>query len=193
MPESKDRSTFLLLISALILLWFCTLYKQYGIHSLWLDETITSWIVKDQFQDSLSRAFQFQGQSPFYYVMALICHQYIAGGELDLRIFSVIISLGTVTLFWIFASNFLRGSSIVFATLVLLSTDAFQVSMMSARPYALALFFCMCSFWTLLHWQKQANAFQFLLYVACAALTFYVHYLFGLIFVAQLLQVYFSI
>jgi hypothetical protein len=35
--------------------------------SLWVDETITWWIIKDSLADVFHRAYTYQGQSVFYY------------------------------------------------------------------------------------------------------------------------------
>ena len=62
---SNREKLFLGLSFILFVLFFIPAMHR----SLWIDETITYWVVKDGFRDLFYRAIHFQGQSPFYYLI----------------------------------------------------------------------------------------------------------------------------
>lgn len=157
--------------------------------SLWLDETLTFWIVKDGFSQTLTRPLQFQGQAPFYYLLAWILHNYVSASPEDLRWLSIYLAVGSLIVFWLFAGKVLKNDAALFALLALVSLDSFQVAAVSARPYALALFFSLLASYALFSWLKNEKPRWLIIYILAATLSFYAHYIFGLVFLVHLAQV----
>src|SRR5690242_13579321 len=58
--------------------------------SLWLDETGTYWLIKDGVPSIIHRTFDFQGQSPLYYLIAWASNRLFPRSEIALRLPSTI-------------------------------------------------------------------------------------------------------
>ncbi len=177
------------------LLWLCVASlaivistKLLQVDSLWLDETVTFWIVKDGFSEVVERSLAFQGQSPLYYLLVWGFCELFGQSVFMLRFMSLCFSFATLVLLAAMASRIFSKSTVFFSALVLISLDSFQVSMISARPYALALFFSLASSYCLLRWFKQQNFFWGLFYVVSGSFTFYAHYLFSAVFLVHFIH-----
>jgi 4-amino-4-deoxy-L-arabinose transferase-like glycosyltransferase len=155
---------------------------------LWLDETITYWLTKDSFSDVMHRAVAYQGQSPLYYSIVWGSSKVFGASEMALRLPSLLalIACGVIG-FKLTRKLFGELAAIIFLPLFY-SLDVVQFCL-SARPYALALAFCMLSFYELLLWVEGCERKHLLGYIASALLMLYAHYIYGLAFVAQLLFV----
>ncbi len=168
-------------IAGLLLLVFVAVFSNGFLRdSFWLDETVSRWIVSDGWSQVISRSIAFQGQSPLYYLVLWSWAQVFGFSEVALRLPSVFLVVLTLCIaaFWVrrLAGNIAAG----FAVVVLLSLDQVLLAM-SARPYALALFFSVLALRAFSRLSDTSGqpakgvAFAPLLLLACAA---YAHYLF---------------
>jgi len=66
--------------------------------SLWIDEFGTFWVVEPNLTTTLLRAWQFQGQSPLYYVLAWIPIHVVGELETALRAPSLVLRVPSALL-----------------------------------------------------------------------------------------------
>ncbi len=67
-------------------------------HSLWLDETLTYWVVKDGLWNAVTRGVQFQSQ-PAYYIVIWLCTRIRGASEIALRLPSLVSVLAACAAF----------------------------------------------------------------------------------------------
>lgn len=152
--------------------------------SLWLDETITAWIVRDGWREVIERATTFQGQSPLYYLVVWATTRLTGLSEIALRAPSVVCLAASA---WVFFRLLARR----FEPAVCWAATAFFISFtqvllcLSARPYALALLCAVCSFFFWSGWRATRSNGQLVGYVIFSALMVLTHFLFGLVFAVQ--------
>jgi hypothetical protein len=150
--------------------------------SLWLDETLTFWIVSGSFEDVWRRAISFQGQSPLYYWMAWSVLKILPESDLAVRLFSVCCASGGLFLLYRYISLCVTlPFAFSFIVSIALLSDTFQVLFLSARPYALAFLCAMASIVSLVTWTRSQRYVLLILYALTTLLTFYAHYLFLLV------------
>jgi uncharacterized membrane protein len=108
--------------------------------SLWLDEFGTFWVVERNLKTTLLRSWQFQGQSPLYYLLAWISIQAFGESEVALRAPSLVLGFLFVGALWVCARTLAgRRAGWYAGTLGWLIVPSVQHSV-QARPYALVLF-----------------------------------------------------
>ena len=108
--------------------------------SLWLDEFGTFWVVQGDLWNAFQRSWQFQGQSPLYYVFAWAAIHLFGESEFALRLPSLIFGILTaLVMYW--CGRVLAGPRAGWwaAALTWLSVSSISMSA-SARPYSLVLF-----------------------------------------------------
>lgn len=174
------------IIGSAALLVFLLLWFPHLGGTLWLDETLSYWVVKDSFSDALRRSWSHHGQSPLYYLCLWLVVQIAGDSELSLRILSLIsVAAGLLVLFKVYVALFDRRLAIYtilsFFCLGLSSSWVYY-----ARPYGLAFFLSLFSFWQLLKWSRTPNWFSALAYTLSAVALIYCHYLFALVLFAHL-------
>lgn len=151
--------------------------------SLWLDEGITAWVVRDSLGAAIDRAVQFQGQSPLYFILVWAVQLFgvqLFGGSNEgvLRLLSLVAIMGSLGMLFVIARR-LAGSSLAWLSITLLLTlDPIQVAAVSARPYALALFFSLAAVWALLRWEEDGRYRYSVLYLGFFLASVYLQYLF---------------
>ena len=177
--------------------------------SLWTDEFATYWISSaPTISECIVRATPTQGQSPFYYILEWGVLKCFKHNEFSLRLVSLSASLISIFLIFILAL-------IIFAkkrggdesengddsSPSLVETDAFYPAIFAAilfaisefsiyyaqeaRPYALAIMFCLISqifFFRLLERMSKVNI---LFYIISSSLICYTHYVFGTLLITQ--------
>lgn len=156
--------------------------------SLWLDECVSAWVASGTLQDAITRSWNFQGQSPLYYVILWSWQQFFGNSEFALRSLSILTLLLTGIGLWSFARKFLAPDSALFAVLLLFSFDSVLITI-SARPYGLALGISVFSFLQLSRWIESGKLFDGIKYLLLVTLLFYAHYLFLFAFPVHLLMV----
>jgi len=158
--------------------------------SFWITEAITSWITDDGFEAAVDRARDYQGQSPTYFALAWLVRQLFGGGEIALRMPSLLVLvLGTLLLFRLAKRLFDDDvPMIVIATFASMQTVAFAA--VDARPYAFATTALIASTLFLCRFVDQHRRWDGVLYAFFTALTIYLHFLYAFAFVGHALYLY---
>lgn len=146
--------------------------------SLWLDEALTAWITRDSLEDTSARAVAFQGQSPLYFIMVWCIQTLFGSSEAVLRALSLAATVGSLRLLYVLGRRSGGESLGWLSCILLLSLDPVQVAAVSARPYALALFFSLTSVWALFRWEEDGRYRYSVLYLGCFLTSVYLQYLF---------------
>jgi hypothetical protein len=154
--------------------------------SLWLDELVTWWVVKDSLGDALHRAYAYQGQSVIYYPIEWLV-RHAGHSEWFLRLPSLLaMGLAAYVLYRLTLRltdrETARLSVLVFAVW---PDVVFEAS--NARPYALATLMTVAATWALVRWLDRGRASSMLLYIVLAASVAYAHVLFALVLPCHLL------
>ena len=148
--------------------------------SLWLDELITAWVIRDTWQDVVMRSTTFQGQSPFYFLFPWSVKQIFGFHEWSLRVPSLLWNIGTLGCLYGVIRR-IRGRDLaacgVASCALIMSTAP---SLHEARPYALALFLFTLSLDILVCWALSGKRAQMVCFILAVTGTFYSHYLFAL-------------
>lgn len=149
-------------------------------NSLWLDETITAWIVKDGLRELIARSIEYQGQSPLYFLGPWSFSQLFGFNETSLRSPSLVYNLVTVAalyrLFVTIAGTVVAGYSAGGFAIIASASPELQ----SARPYALALCLFALALLFLVRWALTARWIMMVCFTISASGVLYAHYLFGL-------------
>lgn len=153
--------------------------------SLWLDEAGTTWVIKDGFGAAFDRSLEFQGQSPLYYIVALIAMKIGGANEVALRIPSILAAAAGAYLLYRLGTRILDRRSGLVAAAVFVTYGSVSFAATDARPYALALLCTIAATLALVRWLDEGRPSDHAAYVILAALTIYVHYLFALMLVAH--------
>ena len=156
-------------------------FSIYGFdRSLWLDEFGTLWTIDGDLRQVIQRAFSFQGQSPFYYLIVWAFKQVFGVSEITLRLPSLFFGFATVCEVYLLGTlvgN--RRIGITAASLLWLSPTMAKVNA-DARPYALALFMTATLFYGFIRSTQFADHRGRWLFIAGGAGLFSTHYLLAL-------------
>lgn len=175
--------TGLQLAAALFALTAIALYRLPA--GLWLDETLTAWVIREDIFTTFSRALHFQGQSPFYYLLIHGWTLIFGTSELAFRTFSLgaFIS-GCVFLYLIHRQSFSPElaicGTILSGTLLIMYVHA-----LDARPYGLVIALSMGSHYFFLDWLDTTSRQSRLFHVLCSVAAIYTHWLYGTILIVQ--------
>jgi 4-amino-4-deoxy-L-arabinose transferase-like glycosyltransferase len=178
--SALERFLAALILAAIASLWLAPLPSE-----LWLDETVTRWLVDADLSDLPGRAIEYQW-SPLYFLLPWATLR--LGGasqEILLRAPSVLAMAvacwGVVRIgrrLWDAETGLLAG--IVFVT-----TEQIAFAAVDARPYATGLAFVVFSMDRYLLWRETGALRQQLTSIGLAGLAVYTHPLFALIFAVQ--------
>lgn len=156
--------------------------------SLWLDETISAWIVQGSVDDVMRRSMLYQGQSPLYYLLLLGTSILVGSDELGLRSSSLL--FGILGMWQVYRLTTMlsgqREAGIV-AAAALLGMNPFQDALLSARPYALGFVCALASVSALHRLVGRFSRLDALVFTLSCVATFYAHYLFCVIFLVHAL------
>jgi len=143
-----------------------------------LDETITYWVTGGTIQDTIERAWAFQGQSPLYFIIVWLERSLGVDSESRLRATSLIVMGLSIIPLWYCARALEIQYPLAVLPLAIFCDDIIIRYAMLARPYALGIFCLITSTALLLHWMSTGRRISFLLYPLFLALTLYFQYLF---------------
>lgn len=149
--------------------------------SLWLDETLTWWVVQGDLGQAISRAFEYQ-QSPLYYALVWPFAHIAGANEIWLRVPSVLAAIVTASLVWRLARRLIGADAGGVAVLALMGTWT-TIEAYDARPYALALAFAAGATLALVHTLDHARVRTACVYGLLIAGMVWAHYLFAVILV----------
>ncbi len=149
-------------------------------NSLWLDETITAWVVKDGLRELIARSINYQGQSPLYFLAPWISTHIFGLSESSLRLPSLVCNLITVVALYRLFLQLAGTTAATYGASAFAIIASSNPELQSARPYALAVCcFALCLLF-LVRWALAANWLELLCFALSACGVFYAHYLFGL-------------
>jgi hypothetical protein len=161
-----------------------------GNSSLWLDETITAWVTSGDLPTCIHRAWNFQGQSPLYFMLVWGVRQVLGGSEFALRSLSLLSAIGSAAIFPSILRRFglhrdawLGPLIVVVVILSEYNTGIYELRTadtgLNARPYSIAIFSSLISLYCLLHWIDTRTWMMWLTYSAVTTVTLMLHYLFA--------------
>ena len=156
----------------------------------WLDETLTAWIICEDFQTAFNRALHFQAWSPLYYLLIHGWARIFGMTEIALRLFSICAFVfGCLFLYKTYRRYFCRELSI-FGTILSGVFLLLYVPVLYARPYGLIALFLISSFYFFVIWLDTGQRGAQILHIICSVCTIYTHWLFGTILIVQTLLVF---
>jgi mannosyltransferase len=148
--------------------------------SLWIDETITAWVVRESLWEVVVRATEFQGQSPLYFLGPWVVTHVFGMHEWALRLPSLLCNLITVAalfgLFKVLGGKDVAGYGAGTFAVVAACTPQLQV----ARPYALAICCFSLSLLFFVRWALSAKRSMMVCFALSISGVLYSHYLFAL-------------
>lgn len=162
---------------------------NFWVPDLWLDEYGTWWVVSaPTWTETAKRAIDFQGQSPFYFLIVKVFNTLFTEGAFQLRLPSVLFGILTLLVTLRLARQIFRDRDTVLASLAVFSINEPLIWFsQNARPYALALFLALLSISLYLDFLKSSRFLQGVLYAVPTALLIYAHFLFGFLILFQVL------
>jgi len=171
------------LFFVLILIFFILFFIPSMTRSLWIDETITYWVIKDGFRDVFYRAIHFQGQSPFYYLIVWCFIQVLGHTEWVLRLPSLLALIVACIFLYKLGLLFFNREGGLISALGFISLWALIGQLSgggcSARPYELAVMFSILSVFCFVLWIKTGQTRHQIAYIIASAATCYAHILFA--------------
>ncbi len=169
--DSRERVFYLFLTGwAMLRLWVLPIRS-----SFWLDETGTYWVIKDGLANAVSRAMNWSGQSPLYYLIAWLAHLAPGRTEVMMRLPSLIAMVLAAWLLFRLAARLFDAETARLVVLVFACSEQVAFEAADARPYALALLLLIASAWMLVRWLDSGRLLYATGYVLLAALTVYAH------------------
>ena len=171
----------------LVLLLAATSWVPHLPSSLWLDETLTFWVVKDGLAETLERSVTYQSQ-PAYYVIMWFWSQVFGTSEVSLRIPSLLAALGAcVALAKVGTSLSGDRETGLLGMIVFASTwNVFRESV-DARSYMLGLAVLLCVVLCLSRWLERGRWLDTVWVGSLAASLPHLHIFFVLTFPALFL------
>ena len=154
---------------------------------LWIDEYGTWWVVAaDTWFEVIERTLKIQGQTPLYYLLVTAITKLAGIGTWQLRLLSIVFGTAMLGVIYPLAIKIFNHRSVALLSLAIFSlSEPLIWYSQIARPYALALFLSLVSFWAFVSLHETESKWQRILYVISTALTIYAHYVFGLIVIIQ--------
>ena len=178
----KEKILFVIILVLFILFFLPSIHR-----SLWIDETITYWVVKDGFWDLIYRAIHFQGQSPFYYFIVWCFIQILGHTEWILRLPSLLSLIIACIILYKLGLFFFNREGGLIATLSFINLWAVIVQSIggscSARPYELAVMLSVLSILCFVWWIKTDRVIYQVAYIMASVATCYAHILFSPVFI----------
>jgi hypothetical protein len=154
--------------------------------SLWLDETLTFWVVRDGLAETLDRTLHYQPQ-PGYYVFVWFWTQLAGVSETALRIPSLIAALGACVAMARLGTVLTRDREVgLIAAIVLASSWNVYRESVDARSYMLGLVVLLCLALSLVRWIDHGRWRDAWLCGGLAAVLLNLHIFFVLVFPAFL-------
>jgi hypothetical protein len=163
--------------------------RTYGLtdHGLWIDEYGTWWAVAgDTWSNCWHRVIAIHGQSPLYYGLVRASTEVFGVGTASLRLPSLLAGLGLLAFAYPLAMRLFRNRRIALFCVAAFAVNPYLIyHAQEARPYAVALLLASASFYFHVAAVDRGKVSDHLASVLASILTFYGHYLFGILMLAQ--------
>jgi 4-amino-4-deoxy-L-arabinose transferase-like glycosyltransferase len=166
-----------------VLLWILPLWS-----SLWLDETITYWVVKDGPSALFSRSLLYNAQSPAYFVIAWAAVAVGGAREWVLRIPSVFAAAVSTVLVYRLALRFGDREMGALAAVCFASYWLVADAAITARGYATGLLVLIGAVVALDRWLYRRHTADWAAYVILSVLTVYIQPLFAIMYVVHVVH-----
>lgn len=180
--SAKDDRSHRLFLLSLLGLGASMLWLRPIAASLWLDEGVTYWVIKDGWAETFKRSLEFQSVSPLYFLVARLVTSIGGAGEVILRLPSVVAAAVACGLLFRLGKRLGDGEMALLAVLFFATSGTVAFLAIDARPYALGLLFVVAAVLALVRWHEEGRWRDGVSYVVLAALTVYVHPMFGTMF-----------
>lgn len=154
---SPTQGVHVAVAAGLVLVLAAVCWVPHLPNSLWLDETLTFWVVRDGLAETLERTVQYQPQ-PAYYVFIWFWTQIAGVGEIALRLPSLLAALGACIAIARLGMLLTRDretgllAAIVFAS----SWNVYRESV-DARSYMLGVVVLLCLALSLIRWIEEGR------------------------------------
>lgn len=185
MTDSRPAQSLWCITVAAILLAVIFLRGPFY-NSLWLDELISYWLIKDGPAAIWNRCLEYQGQSPYYFYLLWAATLVLGSDEWALRMPSLLCGLASLYLIQRIARRWLAAEGAWLAVIYLAAVSDVQAAFFSARPYSLALMSTLLSIFCLQRWLDSGSGKWRFIYVLSCLSAFYAHYLFAAILFVHL-------
>jgi mannosyltransferase len=157
--------------------------------SLWLDETVTAWVIHDGFDNTMDRGERFSGGNPSYYAIVWAFTRLFGTSEIALRLPSLFAMLGATYVLFLLGRDIRDRESGLIAGLAFACTPIISFEARNARTYAIGLFFIVCSWYFARRWVKSWKITDGLLHAFFLAAVFHIHYLLSIVALVNAFQV----
>lgn len=151
----------------------------------WVDEAGSYWIARQGFAHVWESLQIYPGQSILYMHLSSLFAINGPLKEMVMRLPSVAAALIAARLLFLLTERIAGSGSGYLAVVPFLSAGAIIEAATNARPYALGLAVVLASFLSLREWVHTGSTRQYVIYGLTSSAVVYLHYLFGLIFLAQ--------
>jgi mannosyltransferase len=143
--------------------------------SLWLDETLTAWVIQGSFGEMIERSVDYQSQSA-YYVFLWFWTRVVGSSEVALRLPSLLSALGACAILAQLGTRWTRDRETgLLAMVILASTWSVFRESVDARSYMPGLFVLLCVVLFLVRWLDTGRWWDACLCGAFAGLTPHFH------------------
>jgi hypothetical protein len=160
------------------ILLLIVLFRSSLFESLWLDETLSYFVINADWHSVATRATAYQGQSPLYFYLLKSWVSVFGSTEFAMRALSVAFALLALPPIWLLGRA-LINVNFAHATLLLLIANEGWQRTFSARPYALAFAFALWAVWFFYLWCGSGRKRLAFLALVCLLVATYAHYLFA--------------
>jgi len=167
-----DAALFFVLILCLVRLWLMPLAS-----SLWVDETVTAFIVRLG-TDHPSLAVASQVTESNYYFLPRAATALLGFSEVAYRLPSLLVQGTALFLVSRLAVRLIDPQSGWFAAFACLSLRGFNYEAVDARPYALGICLVSLSFYLLVRWFDSGSRWDAVFFIVSAGLLWRVHLVF---------------
>ena len=179
----QERFLLALVLAAVVSLWVVPLPSE-----LWLDETVTRWVVRIDLPGLLGRAVEYQWSPLYFFLPWASLHTGVASQEVLLRVPSLIaMGLAGVGVFRI-GRRLCDTEAGLLACVVFVTTGSIAFAASDARPYAVGVAFVVYSMLAYVRWLAKGRTTHQVIAALLGVLAVYTQPLFLLPVAAQLLD-----
>jgi mannosyltransferase len=166
-------------LPALTVFTAAALWLPHACESLWRDEAITWWIIKDGWAETFERAFHFQEWSGAYYLFMKAWVSVFGKSEAALRVPSLAAAAAAAYALYLLGKRIKDRETGLLAALVFSTSGYMSFHAADARPYAAALAFGILATLNLTALLDENKAKNMCAYVLFSVLTVYFHIAFA--------------
>ena len=171
MREGLLSTGYALVLTTSIAIWLLAIRAP-----LWLDETISYFIIKKRLSEVLSR--QSWPGVPAYYFLLWLWTRIVGTSEIELRMLSVLAMLAAVALLYLAARKMFELDVAVIVAIIFSLHPFVASEAIDVRPYALAALSITSSILALVHLRNNSSNWLPALLGVSAAITVYLQFLF---------------